>query len=146
MFLERKFSRVDPESGRARPALCPVLPAADWRCLPALAHEVMVNVQLLLKARRGYDHVFPDYGLTPPEGSTGAEAQVERIQRELPETLARYEPRFRLAELDFEVDDEGRCLLLVTGSIAALSGTFRFTFSAASRRINGLEYLPGELP
>lgn len=160
MFLERKFAPQAPQAQRS--ALCDVLPEADWAVLPELVYDVLVNIQVLLKARRGYDHILPDYGLTASDGNTGAEAQVERLQRELPETLARYEPRFALKELDFEIEADGKSSVVVTGSILAtpagvqapavgapsastprpLPGSFRFCFAATSRKILTLDYFP----
>lgn len=142
MFLERKFSSKRSEHGACEPPLCPVLPRAEWSALPELVYDVLCNIQLLLKARRGYDHIFPDFGLTPNEGHFGYEAMVERTQIEFPQTLARYEPRFTLDDSDIEVDDDGTYFSRATGTIRGIDGRFSFRFGVLSRKIDALEFVP----
>lgn len=142
MFLERKFSRKRTYADAPSPALCPVLPDADWSTLPELVYDVVCNIQLLLKARRKYSHVLSDFGLSASDGEHGQEAQIQRLQAELPATLARYERRFGLDELEFEVDDEGVSAMKVSGRLAALGGRLVFRFGVTSRKISWLEYSP----
>jgi hypothetical protein len=142
MFLERKFSREQSDARSHDPALCPVLPAADWSLLPELLYDVICNIQLLLKSRRKYTHVFSDFGLTPSDGKHGREAELQLLQAELPLSLARYEPRFRLDVLDFEVDDRGVGTLRATGELQKLGGTVVFRFGVVSRKIVSLDYTP----
>jgi predicted component of type VI protein secretion system len=119
-----------------------VLPKQDWRGLPAVVYDVMSNIQLLLKARRGYHHLFPDYGLTPVEGCFGEENLLERLLVELPLVLSRYEPRFELLATDPESDEEGRLLLRATGTIRDLPGTFSFTFGVVRRKVLSVQFDP----
>jgi hypothetical protein len=142
MFLERKFSRADPDARNHDPALCPVLPAADWSLLPELLYDVICNIQLLLRSRRKYSHVFGDFGLTPSDGKHGREAELELLQAELPLSLARYEPRFRLDELELEVDDRGVGVLKASGELRKLGGRLIFRFGVVSRKIVSLDYVP----
>lgn len=141
MFLERTFSTHGPTHRTAEPPLSPVLPRADWSAFPELVYDVMSNIQLLLKARRGYDHVLPDYGLTPNEGRFSHEGLIERLNLELPQTLARYEPRFTLVETDIEEHDGAHCMR-ATGSICGVPGKFSFRFSILSRKLDCLDFEP----
>ncbi len=141
MFLERHFSVREPNERTSDPPLSPVLPRADWSAFPELVYDVMSNIQLLLKARRGYNHCLPDYGLTPSEGRFGHEDLIERLNVELPRTLARYEPRFVLTETDVE-EHAGAYHLRVSGTIRTLPGEFCFRFGVLSRKIDSLEFTP----
>jgi predicted component of type VI protein secretion system len=142
MFLERKFSRHNPDAPRKDPPLCPVLPDADWSRLPEVVYDVVCNLQLLLASRRGYSHVLPDFGLSPSNGQHGMEARVETLQAELPAMLARYEPRFRLQEADVDVDDAGSSNMKVSGELLSPPGAFSFRFGIISRKILSFEYEP----
>lgn len=143
MFLERKFSRRDPDLSRSDPPLCPALPAADWSSLPEVVYDVICNLQLLLAARRGYSHVFADFGLSASNGQQGLEARIEALQAELPGMLARYESRYRLDEVDVDVDDEGAPSLKLSGALPAARGLLVFRFGIISRKILSFEYTPG---
>ncbi|HTV23320.1 MAG TPA: GPW/gp25 family protein [Polyangiaceae bacterium] len=143
MFLERKFSRRDPDTSRSDPPLCPAAPAADWSRLPPLVYDVICNLQLLLGARRGYSHVLPDFGLSPSNGEHGIEARVEALQSELPGMLSRYEPRFRLGEIDVDVDEGGAPQLKVSGDLPSGPGALTFHFGIISRKILSFAYEPG---
>jgi len=142
MFLERKFSRRRAQSPSEGPSVCPVLPNADWSALPELVYDVICNIQLLLASRRKYSHVLSDFGLSPSHGEQGQEAQLERLQSELPLTLARYERRFLLDKIAFEVDDAGAGLIKVSGELPAAAGTLTFRFGITSRKIIALEFGP----
>lgn len=142
MFLERKFSRHDPESRRVEPSLCPALPHADWSRLPEVVYDVLSNLQILLSARRNYSHVFADFGLSPSDGQHGLEARIEVLQSELPQTLARYERRFRLDEVDVDVDDAGTPHMLLRGVLLTQPGSLALRFGVIDRRILSFEYGP----
>lgn len=141
MFLERKFSQRSGVSEINDPPLSPVLPHADWSSFPELVYDVLSNIQLLLKARRGYDHILPDYGLSPSEGRFGHEGLIERLSVELPQTLRRYEPRFTLLETDVEETD-GKRFMRATGTIRGLAGRFSFRFGILSRKVDSLDFEP----
>lgn len=142
VFLERKFAARDEKTGGYEPASAPVLPRQDWTALPALVYDVVSNIQLVLKARRGYHHVLPDYGLTPVEGCFSGEGLLERVLFELPTALLRYEPRFTLLSTDVETDDAGQLTVRVAGTIRGLSGSLHFTFGVVGRKILGVEFHP----
>ena len=144
MFLERKFSVELDARLRFDPALCPSLDGLDRSALPELVYDVLCNLQLLLGARRGYDHVLGDFGLSASEGATGREARVEKLQQEVPETLARYERRLSLERLDFDVDDAGDTFMKATGRIDGAQGTLVFRFGIVSRTIIGLAFRPDQ--
>lgn len=139
MFLERKFAtqRRGPllQARRSR-----VLPNADWSQMPPTIHDIVANIQILLQARRGYDHVFPDFGLSPVNGWHNVPEALERLNIELPETLGRYEPRFVMQELDFDVTDEGLNLIVVSGTVKTDGSLLHFTFEAERRRIVRVDY------
>jgi hypothetical protein len=140
MFLERKFSSTLGGRQRFEPPVCPGLQGIDRTELPELVYDVVCNLQLLLAARRHYDHVLPDFGLSTSDGQTGLEARVERLQREVPETFARYERRFGLQQLDFDVDDAGDAFMKVTGRVPAARATLVFRFGVVNRKIIELRY------
>src|SRR5688572_19167162 len=140
MFLERKFSRHDPESRRVQPALCPALPHTDWSRLPEVVYDVLSNLQVLLSARRHYSHVFADFGLSPSDGQHGLEARIELLKAELPQTLGRYERRFRLDEVDVDVDDVGTPHMLLRGALLTEPGSLALRFGVIDRRIFSFEY------
>jgi hypothetical protein len=140
MFLERKFSRRGAHGESRGPSVCPGLPQADWSTLPELVYDVVCNIQLLLASRRRYSHVLSDFGLSPSHGEHGQDAQLERLQAELPATLARYERRFVLEEVAFEVDDAGAGAVKVSGQIPAAAGGLTFRFGLTSRKIVSLEF------
>lgn len=142
MFLERKFSVELGARLRFDPALCPSLERLDRSALPELVYDVVCNLQLLLAARRGYDHVLGDFGLSASDGAAGREARVEKLQEEVPETFGRYERRFQLARLDFDVDDTGDTFMKATGRIDGACGTLVFRFGIVSRSIVDLAFRP----
>jgi hypothetical protein len=142
MFLERKFSIQLDARLRFEPALCPALERLDRSALPELVYDVSCNLQLLLLARRGYDHVLGDFGLSASDGGTGHEARVETLQAEVPETFRRYERRFQLERLDFDVDPAGDTFMKATGRIDAAHGTLVFRFGIVSRTIVELAFRP----
>jgi hypothetical protein len=142
MFLERKFSGHHPDRTRKHPALCPQLPAADWSRLPEPVYDVICNLQLLLASRRGYSHTLPDFGLSASNGQHGLEARVEALQAELPAMMARYEPRFRLAELAVDVDDAGSPSMKLTGTLPTAPGALTFRLGIITRKILSFEYEP----
>lgn len=144
MFLERKFTRRRAHGQSDGPSVCPVLPDADWSSLPELVYDVICNIQLLLASRRGYAHVLSDYGLSPSHGEHGQEAQLERLQAELPLTLARYERRFLLQKIAFDVDEEDAGAIKVSGHLPAAAGSLTFRFGVTSRKIVALEFSPLE--
>jgi len=141
MFLERKFSRKYARL-RFEPPLSPSLDALDRSALPELVYDVVCNLQLLLAARRGYDHTLMDFGLSASEGGSGREARVERLKLEVPETFARYERRFSLSRLDFDVDEAGETSLVATGRVDAAKGALVFRFGINDRKIAKLEFRP----
>ena len=118
------------------------MPDADWSRLPPLVYDVIGNLQLLLGARRGYSHVLPDFGLSPSNGEHGIEARVEVLQAELPGMLARYEPRFRLDEIDVDVDAVGAPEMKVSGELPDGPGALTFHFGIISRKILSFAYEP----
>jgi gene 25-like lysozyme len=140
MFLERKFSIALGGRQTFEPPVCPGLQGIDRTALPELVYDVVCNLQLLLAARRHYDHVLPDFGLSTSDGQSGQEARVERLQREVPETFARYERRFALLQLDFDVDDAGDAFMKVTGRVPAAQATLVFRFGVVNRKIVELSY------
>lgn len=142
MFLERKFSVALGPRLRFAPALCPSLERLDRSALPELVYDVLCNLQLLLGARRGYDHVLADFGLSASDGATGREARVEKLQAEVPETFARYERRFQLARLEFDVDAAGDTFMKATGRIDGAHGTLEFRFGIVSHGIIDLAFRP----
>jgi hypothetical protein len=142
MFLERKFSIELAGRQRFEPPVCPGLERIDRSTLPELVCDVVCNLQLLLAARRGYDHVLGDFGLSTSDGQSGQEARVERLQSEVPETFARYERRFALLQLDFDVDDAGDAFMKASGRIAAARGNLVFRFGTVNRKIIELRFQP----
>jgi predicted component of type VI protein secretion system len=100
----------------------------------------MVNIQILLRARRRYDHLLPDYGLSAPHGKLADDNQIEVLQTQFPETLKRYEPRFNLGVLDFDVNDDGISFMTATGDLRVCPGTLRFSFTVNSRIILSVHF------
>jgi predicted component of type VI protein secretion system len=141
MFLRRKFG--DPATRNGFEDACRnVLPRADWSTIPEPICDVVNNLQVLLSARRCYDHIALDFGLSPNEGQTGLAAQIERIQRELPGIMVRYERRFDLSALEVDVDDDGASFMIIKGNVRGLSGTLCISFSLPGRKITRINYAP----
>ena len=115
MFLERKFlTAIDqrtPDAG-ARPAL------------PAPIDDVVRNLDHVLAAERGISHVLPDFGLSR-SGAWSVEGVLVHAAAELRETLPRYEARLALDDIETDLDDDGRPIVLVLGRV----GTARVTLT-----------------
>jgi phage baseplate assembly protein W len=108
MFLERKFL-TDAERGAAA--------GGARAALPAPIDDVMRNIEHLLAAERGISHVLPDFGLSR-SGAWSIEGVLVHATAELRETLPRYEPRLAVDEIETDLDDDGRPLVLVHGRVA----------------------------
>ena len=110
MFFERKF--LSPTERATR------LGDTDARLagLPEPVRDVVRNLDRLLAAQRGISHVLPDYGLSHA-GQGSVEGLIVTLTAELRETLPRYEPRLALDDIQSEIDDDGRPLLLVLGRV-----------------------------
>ena len=128
MFLERKF-------------LTPIERAADRdadarAALPAPIDDVVRNLDRVLAAERGIGHVLPDFGLSR-SGAWSVEGVLVHAAAELRETLPRYEARLAIDELETDLDDDGRPLVLVIGRI----GTARVTLAIdpVHRRIHAVQ-------
>jgi len=109
MFLERKF--MSPSERRA------VTEAAARTGLPAPVQAVVHNLERVLSAERGIGHVLPDYGLSR-SGHWSVEGLLTHATAQLRETLPRYEPRLAIDDIETDLDDDGRPLVLVLGRIA----------------------------
>jgi predicted component of type VI protein secretion system len=109
MFLERKF--MIP-GGRGEP----FAPSA-WADLPVPLRDVVRNIERVLAAERGVSHVLPDFGLSR-SGQWSVEGVLLHAAAELRETLPRYEARLALDDIETDVDEGGRPLVLVLGRIA----------------------------
>jgi phage baseplate assembly protein W len=84
--------------------------------LPAPVQDVVRNVERVLAAERGIGHVLPDFGLSR-SGHWSVEGVLVHATAELRETLPRYETRFALDDIETDLDDDGRPLVLVIGRI-----------------------------
>ncbi|MGC4067270.1 MAG: GPW/gp25 family protein [Polyangiaceae bacterium] len=140
MFLERKFARR--AESRFEPRSHLVLPDTDLKLLPELVYDVVSHLQILLSARRNYAHVAADFGFSPIHGRTGLSSQVELLKTEIPRVFNRYEPRFTLAELEAEMDDDGVPFLQATGTISGLVGKLALDIAVTSRRITRVAFGP----
>jgi predicted component of type VI protein secretion system len=109
LFLERKF--MSPSERRA------VIDAAARTGLPAPVQAVVHNLERVLSAERGIGHVLPDYGLSR-SGHWSVEGLLSHATAQLRETLPRYEPRLAIDDIETDLDDDGRPLVLVLGRIA----------------------------
>lgn len=114
MFLERKF--MTPSERRAAIEL-----GAQSR-LPAAVRDVVHNVERVLAAERGIGHVLPDYGLSR-SGHWSLEGVLAHASAQLRETLPRYETRLAIDDIETDVDDAGRPIVRVLGSIAGVRVT-----------------------
>lgn len=138
MFLERKF--VTGGGPLAQSRLGSVLPNADWSLVPPTIHDIVNNIQILLRSRRGYDHIFRDFGLSPVTGWHNVPEALERLNVELPETLCRYEPRFVMAKLELDVTDEGLKLMVLSGLIKDEGSLLRLIFEAERRHVVQVDF------
>lgn len=136
MFLERKFAPTAASTTRRRE----VLPDADWSQVPPLVYDVVTNVQRLVRARRGFDHLFPDFGVTPLDGWLSSSQAIDQLNREVPQTLNRYEPRLQLHTTDFDVSDDGTNLFIINGSLMLTGRNLRISFEVESRTIVRVDY------
>ena len=109
MFLERKFMNPSERSA--------VTDAAARTGLPAPVQAVVHNLARVLSAERGIGHVLPDYGLSR-SGHWSIEGLLIHATAQLRETLPRYEPRLAIDEIETDLDDDGRPLVLVLGRLA----------------------------
>ncbi len=111
MFLERKFM-----TSRERHDIL-----GDAR-LPERVQDVVHNVLRLLATERGVGHILPDYGFSQ-SGQWTVEGIIAHATAELRETLPRYESRLVIEDIEAELDDDGRPLLIVQGAIGAVGVT-----------------------
>ena len=109
MFLERKFTVA---AGRGDP----IDPGA-WTDLPVPLRDVVRNLERVLAAERGISHILPDFGLSR-SGHWSVEGVLIHAAAELRETLPRYEARLALDDIETDVDDGGRPLVIVVGRVA----------------------------
>jgi phage baseplate assembly protein W len=124
MFLERKFlTEIDRDTALAAP------PRAR---LPEPIDDVLHNIERLLATERGIGHVLPDFGLSR-SGAWSTEGVLAHAAAELRETLPRYEARLTLDDVETDLDDDGRPLVVVTGRIAERRVTI--TIDPLGRRV-----------
>lgn len=107
MFLERKFLSLIPRAPAAAGA-----PSE----LEAELADVVRNIERLLTAERGIGHVLPDFGLSR-SGAWSVEGVLAHAAAELRETLPRYEARLVLDDVQTDLDDDGRPIVVVHGRI-----------------------------
>lgn len=136
MFLERKFAQHPASTALSRE----VLPHVDWTQVPSLVYDVVSNVQRLLRARRGFDHLFPDFGITPLNGWLSSSQAVDQLNLEVPQTLRRYEPRLEVHTTDFDVSDDGTNLFIINGLLTPTERKLRIFFEVESRVIVRVDY------
>jgi predicted component of type VI protein secretion system len=128
MFLERKF--MNPSERGA------VIDAAARSGLPAPVQAVVHNLERVLSAERGIGHVLPDYGLSR-SGHWSVEGLLAHASAQLRETLPRYEPRLAIDEIETDLDDDGRPLVLVLGRIAGARVTI--AIDPLRRRVHAVQ-------
>ena len=128
MFLERKFlTEIDRST-----ALDLLPPRAQ---LPDAIDDVVRNVDHVLATERGIGHVLPDFGLSR-SGQWSVEGVLIQAAAELRETLPRYEARLTIDNLETDLDDDGRPLVVVTGRIA--ERRVRLTIDPLGRRVRAV--------
>jgi phage baseplate assembly protein W len=128
MFLERKFMSPSERSA--------VIDAAARTGLPAPVQAVIHNLERVLSAERGIGHVLPDYGLSR-SGHWSIEGLLIHATAQLRETLPRYEPRLAIDEIETDLDDDGRPLVLVLGRIAGARVTI--AIDPLHRRVHSVQ-------
>jgi len=94
------------------------------------------NVERVLAAERGIGHVLPDFGLSR-SGHWSTEGVLVQAAAELRETLPRYEARFALDDIETDLDDDGRPLVLAIGRIAGVRVTL--AIDPVRRRIRAVQ-------
>jgi predicted component of type VI protein secretion system len=128
MFLERKF--MTPGEHRA------VIEAGARTGLPAAVQDVVHNVERVLAAERGIGHVLPDYGLSR-SGHWSLEGVLAHAAAQLRETLPRYETRLAVDEIETDLDEAGRPLVLVIGRISGARVTL--AIDPVRRRVHAVQ-------
>ena len=128
MFLERKFMTAS-ERGAA-------VDASSRPALPASIDDVVRNLERLLATERGIGHVLPDFGLSR-SGQWSTEGVLAHATAELRETLPRYEARLAIDDLETDVDDDGRPLVLVHGRVAGARVTL--AIDPLARRVHAVQ-------
>jgi predicted component of type VI protein secretion system len=128
MFLERKF--MTPTERHAL-----LEQAGALARLPERVQDVVRNLERLLATERGIGHVLPDYGLSH-SGHWSVEGVIAHATAELRETLPRYEARLALDDIEAELDDDGRPLLLMIGRIGDARVTL--TIDPLRRRVHAV--------
>ena len=118
MFLERKFMSPDERSALL------TIPG-----LPERVQDVVRNLERLLAAERGV-------GLSH-SGHWSVEGVISHASAELRQNLARYEARLVLEDLEAELDDDGRPLLLVVGRVGDARVTL--TVDPLRRRVHAVQ-------
>ena len=69
--------------------------------------SILRNLGYVLTAKRGASSILPDYGLTDLVAGT-AEEYFLWLDREVRQTIDRYEPRVEVVEVEEDVDDDGQ--------------------------------------
>jgi predicted component of type VI protein secretion system len=128
MFLERKFMSPSERSA--------AIDDAARTGLPASVQAVVHNLERVLSAERGVGHVLPDYGLSR-SGHWSLEGLLGHATAQLRETLPRYEPRLAIDDIETDLDDDGRPLVLVLGRIAGARVTI--AIDPLHRRVHGVQ-------
>lgn len=128
MFLERKFMSLSERSA--------VAAAAARTGLPAPVQAVVHNLEHVLSAERGVGHVLPDYGLSR-SGHWSIEGVLTHAAAQLRETLPRYEPRLAIDEIETDLDDDGRPMVVVVGRIAGARVTI--AIDPVRRRVHSVQ-------
>lgn len=128
MFLERKFLTPTERSAAVDPGA--------RTSLPEPVQDVVRNIERVLATERGIGHVLPDFGLSR-SGQWSVEGVLAHATAELRETLPRYEARLAIDELETDVDDDGRPLVLVLGRIAGARVTL--TIDPLRRRVHAVQ-------
>ena len=72
--------------------------------------DIVRNLKYIFSAKRGASTYFPDFGLSEPHHRS-IEEGIARFSEEIRSSVARYEPRVHIREIEEIYDDSGRIQL-----------------------------------
>ena len=96
--------------------------------------DIQRNLTYILTAKRGGSAFFPDFGLSEPTHAT-LETALARYNEELRQTIARYEPRVRVDEVDEVYAEDGKVSLQVTLTLPRSGERIELAVDPRARRL-----------
>ena len=107
----------------------------DKRTAGGEMEDIRRNLNHLLTSKQGCGSFLDDFGVTETGYRTPAE-MVENLSREIRTTVARYEPRIEIIEIDEEHNNNGSVTLMVQCRLRSTDERLQILLNPARRLVD----------